>query len=103
MEKKAGDLSTSLRFFLNPKAGFFPKLFLLFAVLYVIMPLDLVPDVAVVIGWIDDLIALLAAGAGLIYALRRYQREQRAEGQLVPAVPRYVAPGVVETQGTEVR
>ncbi len=103
MEKKAGDLSTTLRFFLNPKAGFFPKLFLLFAVLYVIMPLDLVPDVAVVVGWIDDLIALLAAGGGLIYALRRYQREQHTAAQLTVAAPRYVAPGVVETQGTEIR
>lgn len=101
MQQKASDLATTFRFFLNPKAGFFAKLFMLFAVLYVIMPLDFVPDVAVIVGWIDDLIALLGAGTGLLLALRRYQREQGAA--LEPRRPGYIAPNVVETQGTEVR
>lgn len=101
MPQRATDLATTMRFFLNPKAGFFAKTFMLLAVLYVIMPLDFVPDVAVVIGWIDDLIALLGAGTGLLLALRRYQRQQGAE--LEARQPTYVAPNVVETQGTEVR
>jgi uncharacterized membrane protein YkvA (DUF1232 family) len=104
MQQKASELATTLRFFLSPKAGFFPKLFMLLAVLYVIMPLDLVPDVIVIVGWIDDLIAVLGAGTALLLALRRYQREARAESAaLEPPRPGYVAAGVVETQGTEVR
>ena len=101
MKERATDLATTLRFFLNPKAGFFAKAFLVLAVLYVIMPLDLVPDVVVIVGWIDDLVALLGAGAGLLFALRRYQRDQ---GQALQSrQPAYVTPHVVETQGTEVR
>jgi len=102
MPERAKDLGTTLKFFLNPKAGFFAKLFMLLAVLYVIMPVDLVPDVVVIVGWIDDLIALLGAGTGLLLALRRYQRDQ-ASAALEPRRPGYVPPRVVETQGTEVR
>lgn len=101
MQRPATDLATTPRFFLNPKAGFFAKLFLVLAVLYVIMPLDLVPDVVVIIGWLDDLVALLGAGTGLLLSLRRYQRDQG--GVLQARRPDYVAPAVVETQGTEVR
>ncbi|MCC6662404.1 MAG: DUF1232 domain-containing protein [Polyangiaceae bacterium] len=101
MQERATDLGTTLRFFLNPKAGFFAKLFLVLAVLYVIMPLDLVPDVVVIVGWIDDLVALLGASTGLLFALRRYQRQQG--GTLQARRPDTIAPQVVETQGTEVR
>lgn len=101
MQQRATDLATTLRFFLNPKAGLFAKLFLVLAVLYVIMPLDLVPDVIVIVGWLDDLVALLGAGTGLLFALRRYQRDQG--GALQPQRPDYVPARVVETQGTDVR
>lgn len=100
MPKQGTDLATTLRFFLSPRAGFWPKLFMLLAVFYVIMPLDLVPDVAVIVGWLDDLAAVLGATTALVLALRRYQREQQTLAQPAPA---YVTPRVVETQGTEVR
>ena len=65
------------------------------------MPFDFIPDVAVVVGWIDDLIALLGAGTMLLIALNRYKKErasmaQRPENLAVP-------PRVVDTQGTEIR
>ncbi|MBK7579381.1 MAG: DUF1232 domain-containing protein [Myxococcales bacterium] len=74
---------------------------MLLTVVYVIMPVDFVPDVIVIVGWIDDLIALLAAGTGLLLAFRRFQREQGAA--LQTPQESYITPGVVETQGTEVR
>jgi uncharacterized membrane protein YkvA (DUF1232 family) len=98
--KPRTDLLTSLRFFLSPRAGFWAKLMLLFAVMYVILPIDFVPDVAVVVGWIDDLVVLLGALALLLGSLRRFQRENAA---LAPPVPVAGMPRVIETQGSEVR
>jgi uncharacterized membrane protein YkvA (DUF1232 family) len=43
------------RYLRNPDAPKAPKLFLLFAVLYVLMPLDLIPDMAPIITWLDDI------------------------------------------------
>ena len=94
------DIGTTLRFFLNPRAGFFAKLFLVLAVIYVVMPFDLIPDVVVVVGWLDDLAAVLGATAALVLALRRYRTEQAA---LAAPVPAFVAPRVVDTEGSEVR
>ena len=42
------------RFLRDPRAAKGPKLFLLFAILYVLMPLDLIPDMAPIITWLDD-------------------------------------------------
>ncbi|HMR05830.1 MAG TPA: YkvA family protein [Polyangiaceae bacterium] len=78
------------RFFLDHKASPFSKLFLLFAVVYVISPVDFVPDIAIIIGWLDDLAVAAASGTSLLMAVRRYRREH-AE---VPAI---------ETTGVEVR
>lgn len=94
------DIGTTLRFFLNPRAGFWAKLFLVLAVIYVVMPIDLVPDVIVVVGWLDDLAAVLGATTALMLALKRYRTEQAA---LAAPSPVFAAPRVVETQGTEVR
>jgi uncharacterized membrane protein YkvA (DUF1232 family) len=87
-------LTTAFRFFLDRRASPLAKIFFLLAVLYVLMPVDLVPDFAVVIGWIDDLGVALAALASLLVAMRRYSR--RADQQ--PAVP-----AVIETEGVELR
>jgi len=42
------------RFLKDPNAAKGPKLFLLFAIGYVLMPLDLIPDMAPIITWLDD-------------------------------------------------
>ena len=87
-------LTTAFRFFLDRRASPLAKIFFLVAVLYVLMPVDLVPDFAVVIGWIDDLGVALAALTSLLVAMRRYSR--RADQQ--PPVP-----AVIETEGVELR
>jgi uncharacterized membrane protein YkvA (DUF1232 family) len=94
MNAKGSDLSNTLRFFLNPAAGFWAKLLFLAAIVYAILPFDFIPDVVVVVGWIDDIVALLGAGTALLIALNRYKAQRAA---LAPQ------PRVIETEGTEVR
>lgn len=47
------------------KSRLVPYLFLAFAVLYTLSPVDLIPDVPVV-GWFDDFLALAAAGLNVL-------------------------------------
>jgi uncharacterized membrane protein YkvA (DUF1232 family) len=84
-------LTTAFRFFLDRRASPLAKIFFLLAVLYVLMPIDLVPDFAVVVGWIDDLGVALAALTSLLVAMRRYGREADAH------------PSVIDTEGVELR
>ncbi len=59
----------ALYYFLrDPKADWKPKLFLVLVVLYLIWPLDLVPDLAPVLGWLDDVGFTALALTYLIYA-----------------------------------
>lgn len=41
----------------------FVTVILVLALLYIISPIDLIPDVIPVVGWIDDLVVALGAGA----------------------------------------
>ena len=85
-------LTTAFRFFLDRRASPLAKIFFLFAVLYVLMPIDLVPDFAVVVGWIDDLGVALAALTSLLVAMRRYSNRESSRH-----------PSVIETEGVELR
>ncbi|MBI2391456.1 MAG: DUF1232 domain-containing protein [Deltaproteobacteria bacterium] len=51
------------RFLGDREAPLLPRLFALFAVLYVVLPIDAIPDAIPVIGWLDDVgvIALVLA------------------------------------------
>jgi len=44
-----------VRFMRDGEAPVFPRLLALFAVLYGLMPVDLVPDTLPIIGWLDDI------------------------------------------------
>lgn len=46
-------------------------LFLGVAIIYVLSPLDIIPDIIPVIGWLDDLLVGIGGIAGLIIAFRR--------------------------------
>jgi uncharacterized membrane protein YkvA (DUF1232 family) len=87
-------LTTAFRFFLDRRASPLAKLFFVLAVLYVLMPFDLVPDFALVVGWIDDLGVMLTALTSLLIALRRYT------GASERAAP---VPAVIDTDGIELR
>ncbi len=94
-EMKQNGISVLWRFVKDNKAGRWSKLFLVLALAYVVWPFDLIPDFAVVIGWLDDAAALLVAVTTFMAALRRYRIDH--------ATPPPIANGqVIDTVGTEV-
>lgn len=62
-----------------------PRLVALFTVLYVLMPIDFIPDVAPIIGWIDDLGIATLAVAYVAAAAARHERRATTEGASVGA------------------
>lgn len=45
----------------NPKVSTLPKFLVVAAIAYILMPFDAIPDVAPVVGWLDDIMFLLGA------------------------------------------
>ena len=60
------------RYYRDPSASTPGKLVAFVAVIYVIVPFDLIPDVPIV-GWIDDLGVMGLATAWLLRAVARYR------------------------------
>ncbi len=50
---------------MNKKFWIFAAICVVVAILYVISPIDAIPDLVMVIGWIDDLVVALLGLAGL--------------------------------------
>ena len=50
---------------MNKKFWIFAAICVAVAILYVISPIDAIPDLIMVIGWIDDLVVALLGLAGL--------------------------------------
>jgi len=61
-----------LRYFRDREASTFGKLFVLAAVVYVISPVDAIPDVPV-IGWLDDMGVMSLAVAWMWKVIGRYR------------------------------
>jgi len=64
-----------LRYLKSPAVATWKKLLLLFAAVYVLSPVDAIPDVIPVIGWLDDLGVLTAAGLFLTRDVRRFESD----------------------------
>ena len=45
-----------IRFFSRVDIGFGPKLLVVAAFLYIVMPFDVVPDLLPIVGWIEDIV-----------------------------------------------
>ncbi len=45
----------------NPKVSKLPKFLVVGAIVYILMPFDAIPDMAPVVGWLDDLTFLIGA------------------------------------------
>ncbi|MFZ6015443.1 MAG: YkvA family protein [Patescibacteria group bacterium] len=61
-----------INFFKDKKTDWKPKAAVGFAILYLIWPADLIPDLAPILGWLDDIgITALATGY-LAYAVNKY-------------------------------
>ena len=83
------------RFFTDRSAPVTLKLVFLLAALYVILPVDAVPEVVPVFGWLDDLGVAALAVAFLLRTVREYEDEAQSA--------RAARERVVETTGFEVR
>lgn len=60
------------RYYRDPSASVFGKLVIFLAVIYAIVPIDLIPDVPVV-GWLDDIGVMGLATAWLARVVARYR------------------------------
>lgn len=72
--------STMVRFLRDPAAGRGSKVLAVIALVYLLWPLDLVPDVAPLVGWLDDIGGLTFATISLITTIRRYQNKKPTPG-----------------------
>lgn len=70
------DIAALGRFFRDKKASFAGKAFLILTVAYVIMPVDAIPDVAPVVGWLDDLGMVAIALGYVMKVTKRYQEPE---------------------------
>jgi uncharacterized membrane protein YkvA (DUF1232 family) len=73
---KVGRLRALGRYFRDDRASFFGKAFVLFAVAYVVFPLDAIPDVAPVVGWLDDIGVVSLALWHLSRVLGKYRQDE---------------------------
>src|SRR5688572_11756753 len=64
-----------MRFLRDSRASRSSKLFFLLAAAYVLMPIDLVPDVAPILGWLDDAGFMTVAAAWGMNRISKYERE----------------------------
>lgn len=70
------ELAALGRFFKDKNASFAGKAFLLLTIAYVVMPVDAIPDVAPVLGWLDDLGMVAIAIAYVMKVTKRYQEPE---------------------------
>ena len=84
---KIGRIRALVRYFRDPAASIVGKLFVLAAVVYVISPIDLIPDVPIV-GWLDDIGVMSLAVAWMWKVVGRYREPalpQSRESRIVEA------------------
>ena len=70
---RIGHLRALVRFFRDREASLAGKIFVALTVVYVVSPIDLIPDVIPVIGWLDDVGIIGVALAYLSRVLQKYR------------------------------
>ena len=79
-------LKTVIALLRNPKVSGFPKFLVAGAILYVMWPWDAVPDLAPVVGWLDDIMFLVGALSLLLSAAPR-PKPGPPGGQIIDVTP----------------
>ncbi|MBX3221301.1 MAG: DUF1232 domain-containing protein [Labilithrix sp.] len=69
---KIGWFRALRRYYRDPSASLLGKLVIFFALIYAVVPIDLIPDVPIV-GWLDDLGVMGLATAWLLKVVARYR------------------------------
>lgn len=76
------DWMSLIRFMRDPRADWKPKLAIGLAVLYLVWPLDLLPDLAPLLGWLDDIGLTGLAVAYLMHAANAYMGKKQDLAEL---------------------
>ena len=71
--KKIGWVPAFWRYMRDRDASIFGKLLAVFAVAYVVMPLDLIPDVVPFVGWLDDVGIVTLVGGWMMKRIAEYR------------------------------
>jgi uncharacterized membrane protein YkvA (DUF1232 family) len=82
-------VSKLLRYVRDPRVASWKKLSGLLAVVYIVSPIDFVPDVFPIVGWLDDLGVLGAFATFMIRDVKKHSRalDQAPEVELNPPPP----------------
>jgi uncharacterized membrane protein YkvA (DUF1232 family) len=67
--------SRFFRYVRDPRVPLWRRLAGLMAIAYFVMPLDALPDIVPILGWLDDLGVLSAAAFFMVREVQRYQPE----------------------------
>lgn len=70
--------SAFVRFLGDKNAPMLPRIIALLAVLYVVFPLDIIPDVIPIVGWLDDVGVVALVVAWTARQVAKYQTEHPA-------------------------
>ena len=79
-------LKTIIALMRNPKVSNLPKVLVVGAILYVLMPFDVIPDMAPVVGWLDDIVFLIGALSLLLGSAPR-PKPQAPIGPIIDVTP----------------
>jgi uncharacterized membrane protein YkvA (DUF1232 family) len=74
------------RFLMDPHAPRFPQLLAILTIVYLVSPLDLIPDVVPILGWLDDIGLTSFAIAYVAASAARYEN-RKAEAQAQTELP----------------
>jgi uncharacterized membrane protein YkvA (DUF1232 family) len=85
--KHIGWVHAFFRFFLSPTAGIGSKLLVLASLIYLFLPVDLVPDVIPVVGWLDDMGFVAVALGYLARTIGKYRKDLEAKTEPPKALP----------------
>jgi uncharacterized membrane protein YkvA (DUF1232 family) len=78
----------------NPKVSTLPKFLVVGAIVYILMPVDAIPDIAPVVGWLDDIMFLIGALGMLFGAAPKPQTPP--SGQIIDVTPEPPPGGTVK-------
>ncbi len=79
-------LKTIIALMRNPKVSKLPKVLVVGAILYILMPFDAIPDMAPVVGWLDDLMFLIGA-LGLLLGSAPKPKSATPVGPIIDVTP----------------
>jgi uncharacterized membrane protein YkvA (DUF1232 family) len=79
-------LKTIIALMRNPKVSKLPKFLVIGAIAYILMPVDAIPDIAPVVGWLDDIMFLIGA-LTMLFGAAPKPRTPEGSGPIIDVTP----------------